>query len=156
MLFNPAASSALPTLVSQQELIAANGGIWTSAVMSQVVLAPLAGLLYAAFGASPAFAIDAVSFAVSAAVLAGLHLPSAAADSSRRGFFADAVAGVRVLAGDRLLRALAAGQLLAACPLGRPPPCSSCWPGGTSRWPPAVMGCCSARSVSVPAWAHSS
>jgi hypothetical protein len=43
-------------------------------------------------------AIDAVSFLFSAAVLAGLRLPAAPAPTRRRGFFADAVDGMKLLA----------------------------------------------------------
>jgi MFS family permease len=42
VLFNPAANSALPTLVDDEQLIAANSGIWTAAVLSQIALAPVA------------------------------------------------------------------------------------------------------------------
>lgn len=118
VLFNPAANSTLPTLVKKDELVAANSGIWTAAVLSQIALAPLAGVLYAALGARPAFGINAVSFLVSAGLLAGLRLPAAPRSTDRRGFFADAVAGLRVLASDRLLRAMGAGQLLAALSAG--------------------------------------
>ncbi len=118
VLFNPAANSALPALVDDNELVAANSGIWSAAVLSQIALAPIAGLLYTAFGAGPAFAINGASFGLSAVVLSGLRLPTAAAPTARRGFFADAVAGLKVLAGDRLLRALATGQLLAALSTG--------------------------------------
>lgn len=118
VLFNPAANSALPTLVGEGDLVAANSGIWTAAVLSQIALAPLAGILYTVFGAGPAFGINAASFAVSAVVLVGLRLPTPANPTGRRGLFADATAGLRVLAGDRLLRALGAGQLLAALSAG--------------------------------------
>lgn len=118
VLSNPAASSALPALVDDEELIAANSGIWSAAVLSQIALAPAAGVLYATFGARPAFALNAASFLVSAAVLARLRLPGAAASTARRGWFADAAAGVRLIAGDRLLRARGVGQLLAALSAG--------------------------------------
>jgi hypothetical protein len=62
--------------------------------------------------------INTVSFLVIAAVLAGLRLPAAPASTRRRGFFADAVAGMTLLATDRLLRALGVGQLLAALSAG--------------------------------------
>ncbi len=62
----------MPGLVNDNELVAANSGIWTAAVLSQIALAPVAGVLYAALGAGPAFAINAGSFLLSAAVLAGL------------------------------------------------------------------------------------
>lgn len=118
VFFYPAANSTLPTLVQDNELVAANSGIWTAAVLSQIVLAPLSGLLYAAFGPSPAFGINAASFAVSAAILTGLRLPATPASTDRHSVFADARAGVRLLARDRLLRALGAGQLLAALSAG--------------------------------------
>jgi MFS family permease len=116
VLFNPAANSALPALVEDRELVAANSGIWTAAVLSQIALAPVAGLLYAALGAAPAFAVNAGSFLTSAVVLAGLRLPAAPVPTHRRGFFADA--GARLLATDRLLRALGAGQALAGLSAG--------------------------------------
>ncbi len=50
VLFNPAAGSALPTLVDDAQLVPANSGIWTAAVLSQIALAPLAGLTFVAFG----------------------------------------------------------------------------------------------------------
>lgn len=118
VLFSPAANSALPTLVKDAELVAANSGIWTAAVLAQIALAPLAGILYTAFGAGPAFGINAASFAVSAALLTGLRLPTQPRPSQRRGFRADVLTGLRMLAGDRLLRTLGAGQLLAALSAG--------------------------------------
>lgn len=118
VLFNPTASSVLPALVTDRELVAANSGIWTAAVLSQIAFAPVAGILYATLGAGPAFGINAASFLVSAAVLTGLRLPAAPASTQHHGFFADAMAGIRLLAGDRLLRTLGAGQLLAALSAG--------------------------------------
>jgi MFS family permease len=118
MLFNPAANSVLPALVRDDELVAANSGVWTAAVLSQIALAPLAGVLYTALGAGTAFGINAASFVVSAALLAGLRVPPGVVSTERSGFFADALAGVRVLATDRLLRALGIGQVLAALSAG--------------------------------------
>ena len=118
VVFNPAASSVLPALVTDRELVAANSGIWTAAVLSQIAFAPVAGILYATLGAGPAFGINAASFLVSAAVLTGLRLPAAPASTQHHGFFADAMAGIRLLAGDRLLRTLGAGQLFAALSAG--------------------------------------
>ena len=45
VFFNPAAGSLLPALVRPDALVAANSGIWSAAVLSQVLFAPLAGLL---------------------------------------------------------------------------------------------------------------
>ena len=117
VLFSPAAGSSLPTLVDDAQLVSANSGIWTAAVLSQIALAPLAGLIFVAFGPGLAFELNAASFLASAALLSGLRLPAAPA-SRRRGWFADAAAGIQVVTGDRLLRALATGQLLAALSAG--------------------------------------
>jgi hypothetical protein len=36
--FNPAASSLLPALVKQDELVTANSAIWSAAVLSQILM----------------------------------------------------------------------------------------------------------------------
>lgn len=118
VFFNPAASSLLPALVRDDELVAANSGIWTAAVLSQIVLAPVAGFLVVAVGYGPAFAVNASSFAVSALVLRGLRAPARRSSLPRSRLLAEAGEGVRVLLGHPLLRALATGQLLAALSAG--------------------------------------
>jgi MFS family permease len=116
--FNPAAGAVLPALVVEEELIAANSGIWTAAVLSQIVLAPAAGVVVALAGYGPAFWINAASFAVSAALLSRLRIARPAAAATRTGWWQQAREGVAVLAGHRVLRALAAGQGLAALSAG--------------------------------------
>lgn len=118
VFFNPAASSVLPALVPKDNLVAANSGIWTAAVLSQVALAPLAGLLVTGAGYGPAFAINAASYGISALVLRGLRVPAPPEHLGRRHLLTDAREGVRVLGRHRLLRALATGQLLAALSAG--------------------------------------
>lgn len=75
VFFNPASASILPSIVGEDELVAANSGLWSAAVISQVALAPAAGVLVAVWGPHPAFWINAASFASSAAVLTGLRAP---------------------------------------------------------------------------------
>jgi len=125
VVFNPAANATLPALVDDQELVAANSGIWTAAVLSQIALAPLAGLLVLTAGPGPAFGINSATFLLSAAILTRLRLPPpdtgpapTTTVAGRRGSFAEAAVGARVITGDRALRALAAGQLLAALSAG--------------------------------------
>ncbi len=118
VFFNPAASSVLPALVSKSALVAANSGIWTAAVLSQIVLAPVAGLLVVTVGYGPAFAINAVSYALSALVLRGLRVPEVRPRQQRTRLWADAREGATVIVRRRLLRALAIGQLLAALSAG--------------------------------------
>lgn len=118
VFFNPAASSVLPALVKKDALVAANSGIWTAAVLSQIVLAPLAGLLTVSLGYGPAFAINAVSYASSAVLLRGLRVPGRPEKVQRRRLLAEAREGVAALVHHRLLRALAVGQFLAALSAG--------------------------------------
>lgn len=122
VFFNPAAAALLPRLVDADDLVAANSGIWTAAVLSQIMLAPAAGVVVVAFGFAPAFLVNAASFAVSALLLIRLRTP-AAPDMTvparpSAGWWWQARAGVGLIMHDRLLRALAAGQLLAALSAG--------------------------------------
>lgn len=48
VFFNPAAASVLPSIVAEDELVAANSGLWSAAVISQIALAPLGGALASA------------------------------------------------------------------------------------------------------------
>jgi len=118
VFFNPAAASVLPALVGERELVAANSGLWTAAVVSQVALAPLAGLVVAASGYTWAFWINAASYLVSALVLRRLALPPAPEPTARTPWYVAAREGIAAIGRHRLLRALAAGQFLAALSSG--------------------------------------
>jgi MFS family permease len=118
VFFNPAASSVLPSIVDDDELVGANSGLWSAAVISQIALAPLAGALVAAVGVAPAFLVNAASFAVSALLLAGLRPPGRPAATAAGSWLARIGAGTRMLVWDRLLRLLALVQLLAALSAG--------------------------------------
>ncbi len=118
VFFSPAAQSLLPSVVDDAELVAANSGIWTAAVTAQIAVAPVAALLALNIGFGAAFAVNAVSFAVSAAVLRGLREPSRTTPIKVTSPFAHARDGLRALGQIPLLRALAAGQFLAALSAG--------------------------------------
>ncbi|RZU30690.1 putative MFS family arabinose efflux permease [Blastococcus saxobsidens] len=117
-LFNPAANSVLPAVVADPGIVAANSAVWTAAVLSQIILAPLAGGLVDLAGPGWAFGLNAASFLVSARVLRGLRLVEPAREVGRRRLLSEAGEGVALVRGDRLLRALAIGQLLAALSAG--------------------------------------
>lgn len=118
VFFNPAAGSVLPGLVRKDALVAANSGIWTAAVLSQIVLAPLAGLLVIGVGYGPAFALNAASYGVSALVLRRLRVAGPVPPVQRRRLLTEAREGITVLLRARMLRALAMGQFLAALSAG--------------------------------------
>lgn len=115
--FNPAASSVVPAVVAQQDLVGANSALWSAAVLSQVVLAPMAGALVGLAGPGPAFWIDSASFAVSALFLTGLRLPMRPHPVLPR-LRHQLAGGVKVIRGSRLLSTLAQVQGLAALSAG--------------------------------------
>ncbi len=117
VFFNPAATSTIPALVDDDDLIAANSAIWSAAVISQIVLAPLASGLVTWGGAALAFTINAVSFLVSAALL--VRLPTRPMPyTTRRAHFRDIADGIRTIRNSRFLTVLAAVQALAALSAG--------------------------------------
>jgi MFS family permease len=118
VFFNPASASVLPAIVSEDELIAANSGLWSAAVVSQIALAPLAGAVVTAWGVAPAFYFNAATFAASALTLTRLRLPRAPRPSAAGSWASSVLDGGRLLIGDRLLRLLALVQLLAALSAG--------------------------------------
>ncbi|HUG30510.1 MAG TPA: MFS transporter [Candidatus Limnocylindria bacterium] len=77
--FNPASTALLPDVVPDEELPAANAlaGMYRP-IMVRMVGPALAGLVIAAFGPAPAFAIDAVSFLVSAVAIRAIRTRPAA------------------------------------------------------------------------------
>lgn len=119
VFFNPASQSVVPSIVREDELVAANSGLWSAAVISQIVLAPLAGVIVVAVGPGPAFLLNAATFAVSALILRGLRMPVPAAPvSAPLPWQARLAEAARLFAGQRVLRILAAVQVLAALSAG--------------------------------------
>lgn len=118
VFFNPAAGSLLPGLVAESQLVAANAGIWSAAVLSQVAVAPLAGLLATSVGFGWAFAVNGASFAVSALLLRSLRGAEAPRPVAITSLWVQGRAGWSLLLRDRLLRALAVTQALAALSAG--------------------------------------
>lgn len=116
--FSPAAQSLLPSIVRDAELVAANSGIWTAAVTAQIAVAPVAALLAVHIGFGWSFAVNAVSFALSAVVLRGLREPARARPVKVTSPFAHAREALTALGQIPLLKALAAGQFLAALSAG--------------------------------------
>ncbi|GAC1536843.1 MAG: hypothetical protein NVS3B12_20230 [Acidimicrobiales bacterium] len=98
VFFNPAAASIVPVLVGDDDVVGANSAIWSAAVISQIVLAPLGGPLVAFAGAGPAFLINSASFVISAGLLARLRLPVVPRQIGRKRF-EDVTEGLRVIRG---------------------------------------------------------
>lgn len=118
VFFSPAAQSVLPSVVRDDELVAANSGIWTAAVTAQIAVAPVAALLAVQVGFGPAFAVNAVSFALSAVVLRGLREPERTRPVRVSSSFAHAREALVVLAQERLGGGEDYGLLVAAIGAG--------------------------------------
>jgi MFS family permease len=96
-LFGPASMTMMPALVEGPRLTSANA-LYTGVVQVGSMLGPaLGGVLVAATGPAPAFAVDAGSFLVSAASVALIR--GAGGRPGREGAVADASAGTDPLAG---------------------------------------------------------
>lgn len=118
LLFNPAATSLVPELLDDEdELVAANSALWTVAVASQIVLAPVAGWLIASVGVGWAFALNAASYVMSAAFLWGLDAGRTPADVTIGGW-RGVTAGLDAVRRHPLLRRLAVVQALGALSAG--------------------------------------
>lgn len=115
--FNPAASSLLPDVVDENDIVDANAALWTVAVLAQIALAPAAGAVIATVGTSAAFGINAASYLVSAAILIGLRANRTAPAPAQRGWAA-VTAGVTAVRAVPLLRRLAVVQVLASLSAG--------------------------------------
>lgn len=118
VFFHPAASSAVPHLVEERDIVGANSALWSAAVLSQIVLAPVAGVVVATAGPGPAFLVNSISFLISAAFLLRLALPATAIQLGRVSRWDQATEGARHVARDPLLRVLAMVQVLAALSAG--------------------------------------
>lgn len=117
VFFNPAVSSVLPAVAGEKNLVGANSVIWSTAVISQIALAPLAGVLVATAGAGSAFGINAASFLVSALLLATIKVPHPA-PTPRRSPLGELAEGLAYIKASRLLSTLGVVQGLAALSAG--------------------------------------
>ena len=117
IVFNPASSSLIPDVVPEEQIVEANTALWTVAVAAQIVLAPLAGLIIAWAGVGPAFAVNAASYAVSAALLSRLNAGRRPAAIVVRGW-AGVKEGIDTVRSNALLARLAVVQVLASLSAG--------------------------------------
>jgi MFS family permease len=79
--FFPARTAVVPLLVREKELLAANGLMQMTMVVSLTVGAGLAGVTIQAFGANAAFLVNSLGFLLSALAVALIRVPRAATAS---------------------------------------------------------------------------
>lgn len=91
--FNPAMNGMVPEIASERRLQDANA-LLTTALAAGTMLGPaLAGILIAIGGVGWAFALDALTFAASAALLASIHVPPGPPREPSGSVFSDMLEG---------------------------------------------------------------
>lgn len=107
--FDIADRSYLPSIVSPKRLVAANSALSASGSVAEFTSFGIGGFLITLFTAPIAIAIDAVSFVVSAILLATIRKPEPAPKpaADREPVLHEIRDGMRIVAGSPVLRALA-------------------------------------------------
>ncbi len=122
--FNPTVQAVIPALTAEEQRLAANSVAWSTGRLVQILAAATVGGLIAFLGTGPAFALNAASFVVSAALVARLPIPPHAGQvgaAARRGlgsYYADARAGLAYALRDRFVSRLLVVQSLASFAVG--------------------------------------
>ena len=108
VLFEVAYESYLPGLVGRDKLVEANSKVSATASVAEVSAFGIGGWLVQIFTGPIAVLIDAVTFIVSAGLLASIRVPerAVAASGAARSTFAEIVEGLRTVGRDPLLRPL--------------------------------------------------
>lgn len=109
LFFNVAHRSFLPSLVEREQLVEGNSKLEMSSSVAEIVGPGLAGGLVQLVTAPVAIAVDAISFLISALCLGLIRTPEPAPKSSdqRQNVWREVVEGLRLVSGNRLLRAIA-------------------------------------------------
>ncbi|HKZ90896.1 MAG TPA: MFS transporter [Candidatus Limnocylindrales bacterium] len=86
LFFRPAKAAVVPRIVGREDLMPANGAIWTGETMADIAGYPLAGVFVAFLGTNLALAfwVDSVTYLVSAALLAGVLVPPVVREAAPR------------------------------------------------------------------------
>jgi MFS family permease len=109
VLFDVANMSLLPSLVAPDRIVEGNTKLQSTSAVAQVAGPSVGGVLVNLMTAPFALLVDALSFLISAAFIARTRVAEATADTrdARAGVVGEITEGVRVVVGDRVLRALA-------------------------------------------------
>jgi MFS family permease len=124
IFFNPTMQAVIPNVVEKESLLAANSVAWTTGRLVQIVASAVAGGLIAATGTGAAFAINALSFVISALLIARLTIPPHVGQLDRStkrgigGWLGDAQRGLSYVRHDRFISRLLVVQALASLAVG--------------------------------------
>jgi MFS family permease len=114
MFFDIAHQTYVPGLVPREQLPDANARLQTNLSMAAVAGPGLAGLIVQAVGNAAALAVDAVSYLWSALWLCRIETPDARPEARERRLAREIGEGLRVVRGDRILRAISAYYALSS------------------------------------------
>ena len=103
--FLPAANAAIPNLVPEEELVNANSLVVTVETLSWMIGPVVAGLMVTAWGTDVPYVVNAVTFLVSAALVARISENKLRSeDSLTRGHWRDVADGLKLVVTGRPLR----------------------------------------------------
>lgn len=106
VFFDAASFAALPALIGKDRLPAATSISVSTSTVIGMAGPPAGGTLAATLGAANVLAVDAISFLLAAAVIAGLPIGRPAPAPHRRRFAADIAEGLRYIWRQPLIRSL--------------------------------------------------
>lgn len=104
LFFRPARAAVLPRLVREEDLLSANGAMWTGETLVEVAGYPLAAALITGVGFKAAFFIDGMTYVVSALLIAGIAIPPVVRTVGPRAANALRAFGDELVEGWRFLR----------------------------------------------------
>jgi predicted MFS family arabinose efflux permease len=116
--FGPAQHAAIPRLVQQRHLLAANALNTQASHFTKILGPSVAGVLVSVIGARGCFYVDAATFALSALLLATLPSMPRSEPAGAQSFSRDLRAGIRYLLREPRLRTVVALLALSLCALG--------------------------------------
>jgi len=124
VFFGPTIQAVIPSLTTPGQRLAANSVAWSTGRLVQLLASAIAGGLIALVGTGAAFAVNAASFALSAALIFLLPIPAHAGElgaGTKRGlgdFFGEARAGLVYATRDAFVSRLLIVQGLASFAVG--------------------------------------
>lgn len=118
--FNPAISATLPSLLDEEDLLAANSVSWSTGRFVQIIGSALAVGVIQTIGLQSTFVVNAGTFFISALLLLFLPVPPGRAVASRgwRSFLVDAREGMQFAGRNRFVTHLIVVQALASLSTG--------------------------------------
>lgn len=124
IFFNPTVQAVIPAITTEEQRLAANSVAWSTGRLVQILASAVAGGLIAYLGTRVAFGLNAVTFLVSALLIARHQIPADAGqlgEQTKRGlgsFLADARAGLAFARRDGFVSRLLIVQALASFAVG--------------------------------------